>query len=282
MVRHYAGFEAGLWYVQEVTEGQTPASASFLSLSHKSQVSVSQQGAPVIIAKSGDVDNTGIKKGVETPVVSLTFNPSTANGQAFIKNFASTDNSFSLMCMIDEGTDVIFARLTGCKVKRIAPSVELYPSAGALNVTVEIWGWTIVYTESTTPTYEATPSTFVNWTDISIEKDAGAITDWWSFNWSLDNDLFRSTDDNGLTTAITRGRRRVTGEWTRSSNATVGVGNTELDEQKNATAVNLQFDIGADEYHFDACAYTEVAVDHQLTALVGIKQTFEASTFSIV
>jgi hypothetical protein len=60
------------------------------------------------------------------------------------------------------------------------------------------------------------------------------------------------------------------------------VGDTELDEQKNATPVDLEFHIGADEYHFDACAYTEVSVEHEITALVGIKQTFEASTFSIV
>ena len=65
MVRHYAGFEAGLWYIQESAEGTTPATPSFLHLAHKSTVGISQQGAPVIIAKSGDVDNAGIKKGVE-------------------------------------------------------------------------------------------------------------------------------------------------------------------------------------------------------------------------
>jgi hypothetical protein len=283
MVRHYAGFEAGLWYVQESAEGATPSSASFLNLAHKATVAISSQAPPVIIAKSGDVDNTGAKKGVDTPVATITFNPSTANGQAFIKNFISTDNSFTLLCMIDDTADVIFARITGCKVKRISPAVELYPSAGALNVTVEIWGFTILYTASTgSPTFEASPATFVNWTDITIEKATSVITDWWNFNWSLENDLFRSNDDNGVCTAITRGRRRVTGDWTRSSNATVGVGDTELDEQKNATAIDLEFHIGSDEYHFDNVAYTEVEVEHPITALVGIRQTFEASTFSVV
>jgi hypothetical protein len=283
MVRHYAGFEAGLWYADETVEGTTNASASFLHLAHKSTVGISSQAVPNLIAKSGDVDNTGAKKGVDNPVATITFNPSTANGQAFIKNFVSTDNSFTLLAMIDEASDVIFARITGCKVKRMSPTVELYPNAGALNVTVEIWGWTILYTASGgVPTFEASPATFVNWTDISIEKEASAVTDWWNFNWSLENDLFRSNDDNGLCTAITRGRRRVTGDWTRSSNVTVGVGDTELTEQKLATPIDLEFHIGADEYHFDDVAYTEVEVEHPITALVGIRQTFEASTFSIV
>jgi len=283
MVRHYAGFEAGVWYVAEGTEGQTPNDASFLNLSHKATVAISSQATPVIVAKSGSVDNASAKKGVDTPVATITFNPSTASGQAFIKNYISTDNAFSLVVMIDEGSDVIFARLTGCKVKRLSPSVELYPSAGALNVTVEIWGWTILYTASSgTPTFESSPATFVNWTDISIEKATVAVTDWWNFNWSVENDLFRSVDDNGACTAITRGRRRVTGDWTRSSNATVGVGDTELNEQKNATPVDLEFHIGADEYHFDDCAYSEVEVEHPITALVGIRQAFEAITFSIV
>lgn len=282
MVRHYAGFEAGLWYVAETVEGVTDSSASFLHLAHKSTVGISSQAPPVIIAKSGDVDNTDAKKGVNTPVATITFNPSTASGQAFIKNFISTDNSFSLMCMIDEGTNIVFARMVGCKVKRMSPAVELYPTAGALNVTCEIWAMDILYTESTTPSYEASPATFVNWTDISIEKATVAVTDWWQFSWSVENDLFRVVNDTGACTAITRGRRRVTGDWTRSSNATVGVGDTELNEQKNATPIDLEFHIGADEYHFDNVAYTDVEVEHPITALVGIRQSFEASTFSIV
>jgi hypothetical protein len=283
MPRQYVGFEAGLWYVQESTEGQTPSSASYLHLAHKSTVGISQQSTPNIIAKSGDVDNAGAKKGVETPVATITFNPSTASGQAFLKNFCSTDNSFTLLAMIDEASDVIFARMTGCKVKRISPAVELYPNAGALNITVEIWAWTILYTQvGGTPTFESAPSTFVNWSDCSVEKNTVAVTDWWNFNWSLENDLFRSVDDNGATTSITRGRRVVTGDWSRSSNATVGVGSTELNEQKNATAVDLEFHIGADEYHFDDCAYTDVEVEHPITGLVGIKQSFTAITFSIV
>jgi len=283
MVRHYAGFEAGLWYADETVEGTTNSSASFLALAHKATVAISSQATPVIVAKSGSVDNASAKKGVDTPVATITFNPSTANGQAFIKNYISTDNSFTLLAMIDEASDVIFARMTGCKVKRMSPTVELYPSAGALNVTVEIWGWTILYTASAgVPTFESSPSTFVNWTDISIEKATVAVTDWWNFNWSVENDLFRSVDDNGACTAITRGRRRVTGDWSRSSNATTGVGDTELNEQKNATAVDLEFHIGADEYHFDNCVYSEAEVEHPITSLVGIRQSFEAITFSIV
>ena len=58
MVRHYAGFEAGVWYVDEPTEGVTAGSSSFLHLAHKSTVSISSQAVPNLIAKSGDVDNT--------------------------------------------------------------------------------------------------------------------------------------------------------------------------------------------------------------------------------
>ena len=54
-----------------------------------------------------------------------------------------------------------------------------------------------------------------------------------------------------------------------------------LDEAKNATAVDLNFLIGVDDYDFEDCAYTSVAITHPLTDLVGSKMDFAVSVFSI-
>lgn len=284
MARHYAGFETGLWYIQEVTEGTTPiGSPQFLHLAHKGTLAYNSQGTPNAVEKSGDRDFTSFKKGVETYVCNVTFKPSTASGQAFIKNFIDTNNSFTLLAMIDEASDVIFARFAGCKIKRLGSSVSLYPTAGALEITCEIWGMSVVYSNAdlTTPTFEATPSTFVNWSDCTVKKATSTITDWWQFDWSMDQDLFRVPLSDATIDGITRGRRVVNGSLTISSGATNGVGDTEMDEQKNATSILFNFLIGADDYAFSNSALTDTEVDHPLTDLVGIKTDFQGATFAV-
>jgi hypothetical protein len=284
MVRHYAGFETGLWYIQEVTEGVTPTtSPSFLHLAHKATLSYSSQGTPNAVEKSGDRDFTGFKKGVETYVATVSFKPSTASGQAFIKNFIDTDNSFTLLSMIDEASDVIFARFAGCKIKRISPTVQLYPTAGELEVTAEIWAMSVVYSnvDLTTPSFESAPSTFVNWSDVTVKKATVTLTNWWEFGFTMEQDLFRIPTNTGTISGIGRGRRRVNGNITISSNATSGVGDTELGEQKDATAILFNFLIGVDDYAFTASALTNAEVDHPLTDLIAIKSDFQASTFAV-
>lgn len=282
MVRNYAGFETGLWYDGETVEGVTDTTAPFLHLAHRTEVKLSDSPNPVVVAKSGSVDNSGISKGIENPVATFTFNPSQASGKDFIKNFASSTTSFTLLMMIDEASDVIFGRIVGCKVKRISCSVKIYPQGTALECSVEVWGMSILYTASAgVPTFESAPSTFVNWSDITLKKGAVTITNWWSCDWSLENDLFRNPDNTGITNSITKGRRKVSGSWEQGSNVTSGVGNTELDEAKNATANTFHFLILTDDYSFTSSVYETVEVTHPITEMTGIKGDFVATSYSV-
>lgn len=282
MVRHYAGFECGLWYDEEGTEGTTDNSAPYLHLAHKATLTYNSQGTPNAVEKSGNQDFTGFKKGVETFVANITFNPSTASGQAFIKNFIDSSASFTLMAMIDEGTNIPFARFVGCKIKRIQTNVQLYPTAGALSCTAEIWAMDMLFTESGgTPTYEAVPSTFVNWSDCTVKKATATVTNWWEFSFTVEYDLFRVPASDASISGITKGRRRVSGSVTIPSNATVGVGGTEVGEQIASTSILFNLLIGADDYAFTASALTDVEVTHPLTDLVGIKSEFQGATFSV-
>lgn len=287
MVVFYHGYQAGVWYVSESTEGTTPTTAAFLHLAHKTEVKVGNSPGPVIVKKSGDVDNVGIGKGVDNPVITFTINPSLASGADFIKNFGSSDTSFTLLVMIDATPDVIFARITGCKVKRITNRVQLYPTHSAVETSVEIWGWgPILYTASAgVPTFEAAPSSFLNWSNVTVKRNTTTITDWWDFEWTIENDLDRQPDNLGATAGIKRGQRNVTGSWQRSANDGVGgTGNIELDEAKNATAVDLDivFDLAADHtYTFVDCAYTDVEITHPITGMVGKKMDWTATSFSV-
>lgn len=277
----YSGHAIGIWYVAESTEGTTPPSSpAFLHLAHRTDVTLADAPGPNAVTKSGSVDKTAFGKGVENPVISFSFTPSQASGQAFIKNYISTDTPFSLLLMIDASPDVVFALIPGCKVKRMTNSVSIYPDHGPLQSNVEIWGWNIGYSVAglTTPTYESAPSSIVNWSDITIKKTSTTITKWWRFEWTLENELYRQPNNTGATVGITRGIRNITGSWSIPAEDN---GQTELDEAKNASAIELHFLIGADDYDLDSCAYSEASITHPLTNLVGKRMNFEVGNLTI-
>ena len=282
MVRNYAGFEAQVFFIAETTEGETPSNPTYLNLAQKAEVTLSSQAVPVVVAKSGSVDNADIGKGVAAPVATLQFSPSQASGAAFLKTYASSDTSFTLLLMIDEGIDIVFGRIAGCKIKRISGTGQIYPDAKEFSCTAEIWGMEMLFTSALGGgSLESVPSSIVNWTNLIVKKDTITITDWWDFEFTVENDLFRMPTNTGTLSAIERGRRSVKGAWTRSSNATSGTGSTELAEQVAGTNVDLQLSVVADTYDFVDCVYEEVSVNHPLTAMVGIKQSFVAESLSI-
>lgn len=275
----YAGYSSGVWYDGESVEGTTDSNAPFLNLSQRAEVTITDEPNPQAVTKSGSVDKTSFSKGVENPRINLTFTPSQASGAAFIKNFISTDTSFTLLIMIDASPDTIFARVTGCKVKRMTQSVSIYPDNTPLQVTCEIWGWAIAYSVSSgSPTFESAPSTIVNYSDVTIKKTSTTITKWWRFEWTLDNELYRQPSNTGATTGIVRGIRNITGSWSIPAE---DVGQTELDEAKNTTAIELHFLILTDDYDLDSCAYTTVEISHPLTDVVGKRMDFTVGNLTI-
>ena len=273
---NYHGYEWSLWYDQEVTEGTSDTTATFLALAHKSELRISEASDPVAVALSGSVDNSAFAKGVSNVTATITFNPSGANGLAFIKNFASTDNSFTLVAKAGS----IFQVLRGCKVQNITVNGSLFPSHGPVECTATIMAWTINGTQPTTPTYEAIPTSFVNWSDVAITLAGSSITTWYNFTLAINNDLFRLRSNTGVTTAIHRGRREVTCSVTRSltDNAT-----TEFAASTAATSTAAVFNFVSSTAVFtlNAGVYTDVEVTHPISGMSGLKTDLKASTLTI-
>jgi len=282
MANEIHGYEVGVWYVKEVTEGVTPNDAAYLHLAHKTEVKVADAPGSILVALSGSVDNASIEKGITKPIATMTLTPSKASGKDFIKEFASTDDSFTLLVMKDASPDVVFARIRGCKVKRVTNSISIFPQHAVLQVTLEIHGFELLFTQSTgTPTFESPPNTAVNWSDIVIKKNTSVVTDWWDFEFTIDNELERILESDGDTIAMKRGRRAVTGVWTRTAGTVSRTGETEFGETKLATDVDLEFVLDGDIYAFNNSAFEETDVTHAITAMVGIRSTFVAETLTL-
>ena len=273
---NYHGYEWSLWYDQEGTEGTSDTTATFLALAHKSELRISEASDPVAVAFSGSVDNTEFAKGVSNVTATITFNPSGANGLAFIKNHASKDVSFTLVAKAGS----IFQVLRGCKVQNISVNGSLFPSPGPVECTATIMAWTVNGTQPTSASYEIIPTSFVNWSDVAITLAGTLITNWWNFTLSINNDLFRLRSNTGTTTAIHRGRREVTCSVTRSltDNAT-----TEFAASTAATSTAAVFNFVSSTAVFTLAlgAYTDVEVTHPISGMSGLKTDLTASTLTI-
>ena len=273
----YHGREWSVWYVSEGTEGTTPSAASFLSLSQHSEVSIGESPPQVIVPKSGDVDNATIRKAWTFTIIRVRGIPNTSNGKAFFKNFGSSDTSVTLVLKNQDGSP-LFHRVVGCKVKRFSKTASIYPTASAVEYDAEIWGWKILNTESGgSPTYESVPNTGLNWSDCAVLISAVTVTNWYSFSWSLENDLEVIPDNTGTVTAIKRGPRQITGQIVRS---VTDVSSTEFGEAEAATAKNIRIDEVSDQYLFNNSAWTDVEIQYPLPGMAAKQLSFTAGQYA--
>lgn len=280
MVEYFAGEKASIYYKSESVEGTTDSpTPAFLHLAHKTSVDWGNDVPSIPVRQGGGLDNADLGKGVENPIVNFSFVPSQGNGKAFIKNFLNTDTSFTLMVLIDRTTDFIFCRITGCKIKSLTPKVSLYPTPSAVECNVTIWGWTVLFTAVAGTTYEAVPNTICTWANTVIKKNTVTVTNWWEFEFTVDYELYRNRNDQGVTNGIVRGIRDVTGSLTRSVDDTEK-GQTEYAEATNATDVDLQMSINGDLYDFVDTASENPRVTIA-QGLVGNKIDWRATSLTI-
>lgn len=276
---NYSGREWSLWYFAETTEGTARPLQQYKALAQHSELRFTESPNPVIVGLSGSVDNSTISKGVSNITLSVQFVPSGANGAQFIEDFASSDTSFTLIAKA--GT--IFQTFAGCKIKSVSASCKTYPDHGPLEVTAEIWAWTLSSSEPATVTYETIPSSVVNYSDVTLKLDAGAtasttLTDWWETSFSIDNDLYRLRSNTGATTAIHRGIRKADISITRPITDST---TTEVAAATAATAYSASIAFASSTYTFTSGAFTDVEVSHPRTEMSGKRINLIASTLTI-
>ncbi len=284
MVDEVHGYEVSVFFLAETTEGVTPTgSQTYKQLAHKTEVKITNAPGPVPVPISGGVDNASIEEGISKPVITLTITPDKTDGKSFMKDFASSDNSFTLLVakkLTGSTVDTIY-RIPGCKVKRSSGTVAIYPQHGTFQLTLEIWGWEIFFAVvSGTKTFNTPASTAINWSDIVVKKATVTVTDWWDFEYVIDNEIERIVNDQGATTALKRGRRVLTGAFTRTTK-TSATGSTEFGEAKNATKFEVEFLYDGNSYKFNNSVLDEADVTHAITAMTGRRSAFIGTSLTI-
>lgn len=272
------GYECAAYYILEVTEGTTPTTPSYLALANHVEIKETESPHPNGVRLSGSVDYASFQKGIVKPAITMTFHPTQANGLSFLVSFLSTDSAFTLVTK-NKNTGQFLRRYVGCKVKTGSVKCKLYPKEDVTEVTCEIWGWSIQYADISGSSYEAIPTTAINWSDVTVKIASSTITDWWEANFDISNDLYRVPDNTGATTQIKRGTREAKGDITRAVSLTDQV-QTEFAAVEAATVTAFEVDLLSHTFVFSGGVYTDVEVTSPITDMVGKKLSFQGATFS--
>lgn len=271
------GNQVTTYYDPESTPGTSRTGQTWKVLAHHSIVDISDESTPVTVKKSGSVDNTSNEKGVRLVRVRITCNPSEADGKFFLKTYGSTDTSLSMIFKNSGGT--FLWRVTGCYVKTITPSCQKYPTPGACQFVVEIWGFAIVFTEPASTSYTSVPDGFVNWADTTVKIASVTQSLWWNWTFTITNDLDIQHDENGTVVAITRGDRDLDVSIDKALEDTAS---TQFNAaQVSFATVSIDILLNADTYTFGATAYSQVSVVADRTRLSGLQLKGKPSTLTI-
>lgn len=271
------GNQVAVYYDPESSEGTSRTGQQWKVLAHHSEARISDESPAVSVKKSGSVDGTSNEKGIRKVMLRLTVNPSEASGKLFSKTYASSDTSVSMIIKNSSGT--FLWRLTGLKVKSITESCQKYPTAGAVQFVIELWGWAILFTEPVTTTYETVPDGHVNWNDTTVKIGGVTQTIWWSWNFAITNDLDIQHDENGTIVGILRGDRELS---VNISKALENNASALFDaSQVSFATTSIEIDLNADSYTFGATAYDAVEVVADRTRASGLELRGKPSTLTI-
>lgn len=271
------GNQITTYYDPESSEGTSRTGQLWKVLAHHSSVEITETSEPVLVKKSGSVDGTSNEKGKRKVVVRINCNPSEADGKFFEKTYCSSDTSVSMIFKNSGGT--FLWRVTGCKVKSSTVTGQKYPSHGPVQMSFEIWGWLVAFTEPATTTYTSVPDGFVNWSDVTVKIDAVSQIAWWGFTYSIQNDLEYQHDNNGAVTAIIRGDRSLDVQVDKALEDTAS---TQFGQaQASFAVVIIEILLNADDYSFGATAYKEVGVIADRTKVSGLRLVGQPATLTI-
>ncbi len=266
-----------IYYDPESAEGTSRTGQTWKVLAHHSTADITEEDEPVLVKKSGSVDGTSNEKGKQKAIARITFNPSEADGKFFMKTYASSDTAVSMIFKNASGS--FLWRMVGCKVKSINPSCSKYPTHGPCSITMEIWGWKVLFTEPATTSYTSVPDGFVNWADTTVKIASVTQSLWWDWAFTITNDLDVQHDETGAVNSILRGDRELDLTITKALEDTAS---TQFGQAFSSFAtVALEIDLLTDLYQFGACAYKVVQVTHARTGAAGLQLRAQPATLTI-
>ncbi len=284
MPETYSAHEAKIYYIDEVTYGQTPSNPTMLGIPAES-IEPTLNPNNIKIRGVGSIDLQAIKKGLRAPSIKIAY-PLSSDAPINFLQYARAELAKSLSLQVlyykgvfSEATDIISLLYTGCKIQSttvqcsiedvVRASMELL-SQDVMSGTAKISGATYLDYGGAVPFYES-----------YVKKDAATlerVTDW---KFTIENNLkqvpvIRSPNGNILKYLPYR-YRDLTGEVVFEFES-----KEEFDDVISDREFALEFGLGgAYKAVFSGCKWENTQVPTRIEELVSLKAAFVAKTVTI-
>jgi len=278
----YGAHEAKVYYVEETTYGETPATPSMLGLKTAFDVEHNIDPGLLKLRGIGSRDLDTIKKGLRKPTLKFGYLlPSSAPIDFLL--YAQNLKSMSVE-VIYERTSIIDLVFKGMKIDKITVQLVDIESENAVITVpnVELMGQNVVTgTSKITGATYADYSGAVAFNESYVKKDTTTldrVTDW---TWSIENHLkrvpvIRSTSGE-LLKYLQERHRNLYGELTFEFES-----KEEHDEALADTEFSLEFGLGgSNKAVFSNCKWVGVKNVARIEDLVAVKAPFVAKSVAI-
>jgi len=282
MVETYAAHQTRLYYVEETTYGQIPATPAMVSVPAES-VEPAFNPNNIKLRGIGSRDLQAIKKGLRAPSIKVTY-PLPSDAPIHFLQYADLDKSLSVETIYYKGTwasatDIIALDAVGCKVNQatVGCSIE-----DVVKATAELIGQLLYRT--TTKIAGATYTDklgAVPFNESYVKKGVATldrVTDW---QFTISNNLkpvpvIRTTNGE-LLKYLAQRHRALTGQLTFEFES-----KEEYDDVCNDTEFTLEFGLGGtNKAVFSGCKWENVATPARVEDLVALKASFVAKSLTI-
>ncbi|MBT0159361.1 hypothetical protein G4O51_05180 [Candidatus Bathyarchaeota archaeon A05DMB-2] len=284
MPETYSAHESRIYYVEETTYGETPASPSMLSVPAESlEPSVNPNN--IKLRGVGSIDLQTIKKGLRAPSLKIVY-PLPSDAPIDFLQYVKSElgKSLSVQVLYYKGvfaaaTDIISLLYTGCKFQRatvecsvedvVKASVELLSQDLAAGTT-KLSGATYADYAGAVPFYES----YIKKDSVALER----VTDW---KFTIENNLKQVPvirNPNGhLLKYMPHRHRDLTGEVVFEFES-----KEEFDDVVNDAEFSLEFGLGGTHKAvFTGCKWESTASPTRIEELVSLKAAFVAKLMTI-
>lgn len=284
MTETYSSHESQIYYVEESTYGQTPATPSLLSVPAES-IEPAINPNNIKVRGVGSVDLQAIKKGLRSPSLKIVF-PLPSGAPINFLQYAKVElaKSLSIQVLYYKGTfasatDIISLLYSGCKFNRATVECNI---EDIVRANVEILSQDLTASTAKLPdaTY-ADQTGAVPFYESYIKKDTTTldrVTDW---KFTVENNLrqipvIRNPNGNILKYLPNR-QRNLSGEVVFEFES-----KEEFEDIINDTEFDLEFGLGStNKAVFSDCKWENAAAPTHIEDLVSLKASFVAKTLTI-
>lgn len=271
----YTGEEAHIYYVEETTYGETPASPTMLWIGVVQEIEPALNPRNIMIRGVGSRNVKAMRRGLRHVDLKVVYVP---QNWTFL-NYATSLKPMSVEILYEKTAAIISLNHKGCKIDHVRVDVS---TENPVKVTTELIGQDVnVGTAKIGASYETEPSANpLTGSDCTVTKDTVEITRFSDFSFEIGNNLKRQPVIRSSTPYLIKSlpeRHEALQGMVRADFES----KTELEDVLGDTEFTLDFNIGGTSFSFTGCKWRSSRLPTRIEDTVAQTLEWEARGLSI-